>query len=51
MVALPKKLCTLIYIGFISSISVGPDEVPHDAAFYLGLHCLPKYLEMKRVQN
>ena len=23
--------------------SVGPDEMPHFAAFHLGLHCLPKY--------
>ena len=22
----------------------GPDEMPHIAAFHLGLHCLPKYL-------
>ena len=21
-----------------------PDEMPHDAAFHMGLHCLPKYL-------
>ena len=23
--------------------SAGPDEMQHDAAFHLGLHCLPKY--------
>ena len=23
--------------------SVDPDEMPHYAAFHLGLHCLPKY--------
>ena len=23
--------------------SVDPDEMPHLAAFHLGLHCLPKY--------
>ena len=22
--------------------SEDPDEIPHDAAFYQGLHCLPK---------
>ena len=24
--------------------SVGPDEMLHNAAFHLGLHCLPKYV-------
>ena len=24
-------------------LSVYPDEMQHDAAFHLGLHCLPKY--------
>ena len=24
--------------------SVDPDEMPHNAAFHLDLHCLPKYL-------
>ena len=24
--------------------SADPDEMQHDAAFHLGLHCLPKYL-------
>ena len=23
--------------------SVDPDEMPHNAAFHLGLHCLQKY--------
>ena len=23
--------------------SLDPDKMPHDAAFHLGLHCLPKY--------
>ena len=31
-------------IGFIIANSVYPDEMPHDAAFHLGLHFLPKYL-------
>ena len=29
---------------FYFSNSVDPDEMPHDAAFHLGLHCLQKYL-------
>ena len=28
---------------FILANSVDPDEMPHDVAFHLGLHCLPKY--------
>ena len=31
-------------IGFILAISADPDEMPPFAAFYLGLHYLPKYL-------
>ena len=35
-----KKSC----IFFLSrSISSYLDEMPHDVAFHLGLHCLPKY--------
>ena len=30
-------------IVFVSAISADPDEMPHDVAFHLGLHCLPKY--------
>ena len=30
-------------IIFVLANSVDPDEMPHYAAFYLGLHCLPKY--------
>ena len=29
---------------FIFASSADPDEMPHYAAFHLGLHCLPKYL-------
>ena len=29
-------------IVFILANSVYPDEMPHHAAFHLGLHCLPK---------
>ena len=31
-------------IVFALANSAGPDEVPHNAAFHLGLHCLPKYI-------
>ena len=29
---------------FIFANRADPDEMPHDAAFHLDLHCLPKYL-------
>ena len=29
---------------FFSATSVDPDEMQHNAAFHLGLHCLQKYL-------
>ena len=29
---------------FVSVNSADPDEMPHYAAYHLGLHCLPKYL-------
>ena len=28
---------------FVLANSKDPSEMPHDAAFHLGLHCLPKY--------
>ena len=31
-------------IVFILANSADPDEMPHNAAFHQGLHCLPKYL-------
>ena len=31
-------------IVFIIANSAGPVEMPHFAAFHLGLHCVPKYL-------
>ena len=38
---------TIIYlslkINFVLTNSAGPDEIPDDAAFHQGLHCLPKY--------
>ena len=33
-------------IVFTITNSLDPDEMPHTAAFHLGLHCLPKYLYM-----
>ena len=30
-------------ISFVLANSADPDEMPHDAAFHLGLHCLPNY--------
>ena len=29
---------------FILANSADPDEMPHHAAFHLGLHCLPMHL-------
>ena len=31
-------------ISFVLANNADPDEMPHYAAFHLGLHCLPKYL-------
>ena len=31
-------------IYFILANSADPDEMPHNVAFHLGHHCLPKYL-------
>ena len=30
-------------IVFVIANSADPDEMPHDVAFHLGLHCLSKY--------
>ena len=30
-------------VDFVIANSADPDEMPHYAAFHLGLHCLPKY--------
>ena len=35
---------SLFEVHFVLANSVGPDEMPHYAAFHLGLHCLPKYV-------
>ena len=39
-----KKVAFLsLNIIFVNINSEDPDEMPYDAALYLGLHCLPKY--------
>ena len=30
-------------VVLICANSADPDEMQHDAAFHLGIHCLPKY--------
>ena len=43
-VTIKKKIVFLsLKIGFVLANSADPDEMLHYAAFYLGLHCLPKY--------
>ena len=39
-----EPLCSLLSlkINFVLANSADPDEMVHDAAFHLGLHCLPK---------
>ena len=37
----PLAPCLII---FVFTNSVDPDEMPHYAAFHLGLHCLSKYV-------
>ena len=39
-----RKYCILLSeYCFTFKISVDPDEMQHNAAFHLGLHCLQKY--------
>ena len=38
-------------IDLVLANSADPDEMPHYAAFHLGLHCLPKYPFYKRVSS
>ena len=38
-----KNIFLSLKINFALSNSVNPDEMPHHAAFSLGLHCLPKH--------
>ena len=39
-----KYVVFFLKIDFVVANSADPDEMPHYAAFHLGLHCLPKYL-------
>ena len=40
----PKNIVFLsLKIGFIIANSADPDEMLHNAAFHLGLHCLTEY--------
>ena len=41
--SLAKFCINLSEYGFTFTNSVDPDEMQHDAAFHLGLHCLKKY--------
>ena len=43
-----QKKCVFLSlkIYFVLVNSAGPDEIPHYAAFHLGLPCLQKYLFM-----
>ena len=44
MLLFSNKIDSLsLKINFVLANSVDPDEKLHNAAFYLGLHCLPKY--------
>ena len=40
----PLSHCTCNEERFIFVNSADPDEMPHNAAFHLGRHCLPLYL-------
>ena len=41
----PKNIVFLsLKMEFALGNGVDPDEMMHNAAFHLGLHCLPKYL-------
>ena len=37
------KIFISLKIDFVLTNSADPDEMLHNAAFHLGLHCLPKY--------
>ena len=46
-------MCAVLYTSLVTpkcvqlTNSVDPDEIPHYAAFHLGLHCLPsRHLEV-----
>ena len=38
-----KKFNLSLMINIVLANSANPDEVPHYAAFHLGIHCLAKY--------
>ena len=44
MVIIFKKDCILLSEDLFYLNSVDPDEMQHNAAFHLGLHCMQKYL-------
>ena len=52
LIDLIPDLCLLPYLA----ISIDPHEMPHNATFYLGIHCLPKltfrshYCNIQRVK-
>ena len=37
-----REYCISLKIDFFLANSADPDKMPHYAAFYLGLYCLPK---------
>ena len=41
-VIISKKYCISSFEVFVLANSADPNEIPHHAAFHLGLHCLPK---------
>ena len=43
VIILKKYIFLSLKIDFVLANGSDPDEIPHDAAFHLGLHCLPKY--------
>ena len=40
----PKYCISYLNVNFVIANSADPGEMPHYAAFHLGLRCLPKYL-------
>ena len=46
-----KNVVLSLKIHFVLANSADPDEMPHSAAFHLGLHCLPKYPVYKGLNN
>ena len=49
-VIISKQYCIFsMMINSVSANSAYPDEMPHYAAFHLGLHCLSKFPDFKRL--